>query len=79
MEPPGSIAVGAAAGQHAGHENEPVGVPREPHAPVADSESPFVVGASQPDDIADRWIVDKTIKRLDDAPLHRPIEAPHVP
>jgi hypothetical protein len=49
-----SAAVGAAAGQNAQDVDELLVVACEAHAPVADRESPFVVGARQLHDVAGR-------------------------
>ena len=54
--------------------NELLIVAREAHAPVADPESPFVVGARQLDDVAGRGIADEAIERLNDPSLYGTIE-----
>lgn len=73
-----SVAVGATAEQHAQDLNELLIVTREPHAPVADPESPFVVGGRQLDHVPSRGIADETIERLNDPTLDGAIEASKV-
>ena len=73
-----SVAVRAASWQHPQDVNELLIVAREAHAPVADPESPFVVGARQLDDVAGRGIADEAIERLNDPSLYGTIEPSKV-